>query len=106
MKIINIIHKYIHKYFLWNTKIESSDELTETDIKNRTCYYFDDIIIPRDINFDNIFLDIKLCKKEYENTLICEIWYKSSAIQEPLRIRFDKIDGFIRASSGKFRYFW
>ena len=104
MKIINIIHKYIHKHFLWNTKMESSDELKETDIKNRTCYYFDDIIIYSD--FDNIFLDIKLCKKEYENTLICEIWYKSSAIQEPLRIRFDKIDGFIRASSGKFRCFW
>ena len=86
--------------------MESSDELKETDIKNRTCYYFDDIIIYRDINFDNIFLDIKLCKKEYENTLICEIWYKTSAIQEPLRIRFDKIDGFIRASSGQFRYFW
>ena len=53
--------------------MESSDELKETDIKNRTCYYFDDIIIYRDINFDNIFLDIKLCKKEYENTLIREI---------------------------------
>ena len=29
--------------------MERKDELKETDIKNRTCYYFDDIITNRDI---------------------------------------------------------
>ena len=30
-------------------KIESKDELKEIDIKNRTCYYFDDTTTVRDI---------------------------------------------------------
>ena len=36
----------------------------EIDIKNRTCYYFDDIMrVPdRDIDFSNILLDEKLHK--------------------------------------------
>ena len=39
--------------------MESKDELKEIDIKNRTCYYFDDI--RRDINIysSNILLDKK-----------------------------------------------
>ena len=43
--------------------MESKDELKEIDIKNRTSYYFDDIITDRDSNFDNILLDEKLYKK-------------------------------------------
>ena len=39
--------------------MESKDELKETDIKNRTCYYFDDIIKDIDIDFYNILLDKK-----------------------------------------------
>ena len=39
--------------------MESKDELKETDIKNRTCYYFDDIIKDIDIDFNNILLDKK-----------------------------------------------
>ena len=43
--------------------MENKDELKETDIKNYTYYYFDDIIRDLDISFDNIFLD----KKSYKN---------------------------------------
>ena len=34
--------------------MESKDELKEIDIKNRTCYYFDDIVRIIDINFRDI----------------------------------------------------
>ena len=34
--------------------MESKDELKEIDIKNHTCYYFDDIIRDLDIDFGNI----------------------------------------------------
>ena len=34
--------------------MESKDELKKIDIKNRACYYFDDIINGRDINFGDI----------------------------------------------------
>ena len=44
--------------------MKSKDELKEIDIKNRTCYYFDDIIRfwDRVIGFSDILLDEKLCK--------------------------------------------
>ena len=42
-------------------KIESKYKLKETDIKNLTCYYFDDIIgfmdRDNDSDFNDIFLD-------------------------------------------------
>ena len=34
--------------------MEMNDKLKEIDIKNCTCYYFDDIIKIEDFNFDNI----------------------------------------------------
>ena len=34
-------------------KIESNIELKETDTKNRTCYYFDDIVSINDLDLDN-----------------------------------------------------
>ena len=43
-------------------------------------------------DLDNILLD----KKWYENILIYNISYKTLIGPQPLRIRFDKIDGFIR----------
>ena len=49
--------------------MESKDELKKINIKNRTCYYFDDIIADRDNNFDNILLDNKLYKKEMQKYL-------------------------------------
>ena len=34
--------------------MESNHELKEINAKNRTCYYFDDIINIEDFHFDNI----------------------------------------------------
>ena len=75
--------------------MESKDELKEIDIKNRTCYYFDDIMIFRDIDFGKFLLDKKSYKTK-ENILIYDIWYKTFMGAKPLRIRFDEIDGFIK----------
>ena len=38
--------------------------------------------------------------KSYQNILIHEIWYKSLIAAKPLRLRFDKVDGFIRVYDG------
>ena len=65
-------------------------------IKNRTCYYFDDIIKLEDFNHDNILKD----EKSHENTLIYEILYKTLIGPKPFRIRFDKLDGFTRIYYG------
>ena len=80
-----------------NIKMESKDKLKEIDIKNCMCYYFDDIIRfwDRDIHFCDILLDKKLYKEKYENILIYDISYKTSTCAKLLRVRFDKIDGFI-----------
>ena len=37
----------------------SNDELKETYIKNRTCFYFHDIIKIEDFNLDNVLIDEK-----------------------------------------------
>ena len=74
--------------------MESNDEIIEIDIKNRTCYYFDDIIKIEDFYLDNILID----EKSYEN-IFC-IWYKCLIDSKPLHIRFHKIDGFIRLYDG------
>ena len=36
--------------------MESNDALKENNIKNRTCYYFDDIIKFENFNLDNILI--------------------------------------------------
>ena len=74
--------------------MESKDELKEIDVKNCTCYYFDDIIRfwDRDIDFSDILLDEKLYKEKYENILIYDISCKTSTCAKPLRIRLDKVD--------------
>ena len=59
------------------------------------CYYFDDIIHGTKINFSNILLD-KNYMKIFHN-----ISYKTP---KPLRIRFDKINGFIISLDGKIKY--
>ena len=48
-----------------NKKIENN-KLRKVFIKKRSCYYFDDVIIIEDFNFD-ILLD----QKSDENILIC-----------------------------------
>ena len=62
--------------------MESKDELKEIDVKNRTCYYFDNIMRLEDINF-NILLEEK-SYKTYENILIYDISYKTFMGAKPL----------------------
>ena len=89
-------------YINWNwelkkyNKKESNDKLKETDIKNRRCYYFDDINKFEDFDFDNVLID----EKQYKNILVCSISYKTLICDKPLHIRFDKIDGFISVYEG------
>ena len=45
---------YINKCIV---KMESNDELKEINIKNRTCYYFDDVIKIEDFDLDNVLVD-------------------------------------------------
>ena len=79
--------------------MESKNELEEIDIKNHMYYYFDDIIRDIDINFSYNLLEEK-SYKTYENVLICDISYKTFMGSIPLRIKFDKIDGFIKNYNG------
>ena len=62
------------------------------DNKNSACYCFHDIIKIEDFDFENILLDEKL----YENTLVYNFSYNNLIGAKPLRIRIDKVDGFIR----------
>ena len=80
--------------------MKSKNKLKEIDIKNRVCYYFDDIIKGTKISFNNILIN----KKLYENISVYNISYKSPAVPEPPRIRFDKIDGFIISFDCKIKH--
>ena len=62
--------------------MESNDELGETNIKNRTCYYFDDITKIEDFHFDHILLN----KKSYRIIFIYDILYKTLIVAKPLGI--------------------
>ena len=70
------------------------------DIKNRMCYYFDNIVRVGEINFSDILLDEKLYKTKYRNNLIYGISYKAFMGSITLHITFDKIDGFIKIYDG------
>ena len=50
----------------------------------------------RDIDFSDILLDKKFYKEKYRNILIYCISCKNSMGAKPLRISFDKIDGFVK----------
>ena len=65
-------------------------------IKSRAWYYFDDIIKLEDFDIDNILIDEKL----HVNILIYNISYKTLIDSKHLRIRFSKIDGFIKIYDG------
>ena len=73
-----------------------NNELKKVCIKNRKCYYFDDIIKIEDFNLDNVLID----RKSHENFLIYDISYKTLIGSKPLRISFDKIDRVIRIYDG------
>ena len=75
--------------------MDSDDELKEIDIRNSMCYYFDDIIKIEDVD-----IDILIDEKSYKNILVYSVSYKSLIDSKPLRIRLDKIDGFIRVYDG------
>ena len=73
-----------------------NNEFKEVRIKNRTCYYFNDIIKLEDFDLDNILID----EKSYENILIYNISYKTLIDSKPFRTRFNKIDGCTRIYDG------
>ena len=70
----------------------SNDILKEINIKNRTCYYFHDVIKMEDFDVDHLLTD----KKSYENVLAYKIPYKSLISAKPLCIKFNKTNWFIR----------
>ena len=56
---------------------------------------------PRHIECSNFDLDsILIDEKSHENILMYDFSYKTLIGSKPLRIRFDKIDGFIRIYDG------
>ena len=59
-----------------------NDELKQINIKNCTCYYFDDILKIEDFDIDNNLID----EKSYKNILVYNISYKSLIDSEPLRL--------------------
>ena len=58
--------------YINHIKMENN-ELKKDCIKNRTCYYFDDINKLENLNIDNIFID----EKSHKNILIYDISYKT-----------------------------
>ena len=74
--------------------MESNNIFKEIDIKNCSCYYFNDITKIEDFDFDNILINI------LENILVYNISYKTLIGAKPLCIRFDKVDGFIAVYNG------
>ena len=76
--------------------MESKNELQESDIKNHTYYYSNDIIEPKHFGINNILID----EKPYENIPVYKISYKSLIDSKPLLIRFNKMDGLIMVYDG------
>ena len=76
--------------------MESNNKLKVIDIKNLTCYYFDNIIKIEDFDLDNILIDEKSCEKIF----VSNISYKNLIAAKILRLRFDKIGGLIRVYDG------
>ena len=64
--------------------MDSNNELKEIHIKNRTCYYFDDIIKIEDFNLLNTLID----ETSNGNILVYNISYKNLIVKS-LSIRFD-----------------
>ena len=54
-------------------RMESKSEFKKINMKNRTCYYFNDIMRVIGIDFNNILFN----KKLYKNLLIYNILYKT-----------------------------
>ena len=87
--------------------MEGKDDLKEMDIKHHTCYYFDDIMTVRDIDFR----DISLNTESYKNIVIYDISHKTFMSSKSWRHGFDEIAGFIIICGGirylvLFRHLW
>ena len=65
-------------------------------MKNRTCYYFDEMIKTEDSHFNNILLNEKSNKK----VLTYDVLYKNLVDRNSLWITFKKMNAFIRDYSG------
>ena len=76
--------------------MKSNGKLKVIDVKNRTCYYFDDILKIKHFDLDNILADLK----SYKNILVYDRLDKNLTGAKPMRIRFNKIDGFINVYDG------
>ena len=84
-------NKYYSQVCLDHIRIESIEELKKLILKFIRLYCFDEIIMDRDVNFDILLDEIIKCKD-----------ISTSKGPKPLRIRFDKIDGFFKAHGGEF----
>ena len=73
-----------------------NNEMKKFFIKNRKCYYFNDIIKSEELDFNNILIE----EKSHWNILIYDISYKTLSCLKRLDIRFHKINGFIRIYCG------
>ena len=62
-----------------------NNEFQKVRIKNRTCYYFDDIIQLEYFDLDNILIG----EKSHENILIYDISFENVIDPKTFRIRFD-----------------
>ena len=95
---------YFYFPLLYNTKIYNTKwkirNLEKVLIKNHTCYNFDDIINLENFNLDNVLI----AKESRENVLIYDISYQTLIEPRRVRIKFEKIDGFISIYDGT-RYF-
>ena len=73
-----------------------NNEFKETPLKNCVGNSFDSTTKFEDFDFSNILTD----ENSHEDILIYNISYKTLIGGEPLRIKFDKIEGFIRIMMG------
>ena len=74
---------------MWNKEVQyktENNEFKKVCFKNRTCYYFDDIIKLEDFDIDNILMD----KKLHKNILIYDISFETLIDPQALCVRFDK----------------
>ena len=63
-------------------------------------FVFDGVMCTYTYNFNNILIN----KKLYENIPVDNISYKDLTVPKSLRIRFNKIDGFIISLGGKIKH--
>ena len=72
--------------------MEHNDKVKNNSIKNRKCYYFDDINKFEDFYFDDFWIEEKSCK----NISVYKISYKTLISAKPMWIRFNKVNGSVK----------